>query len=120
MTRIIFVSLVVIVYLIYAAFKYKDTWKKLRLGQLAGTVLTFIVIISIAGVTLFYGSRYITAAVSSSIGAFIIQFFAVMIIIAAAGLIFMAIVSKITNGIIPLQRQQGYSQTPRRDTKHKS
>lgn len=106
MTRPLFIALILLIYMVYVAFKYKDTWKKLSLWQTAGVFLTFVGVVSISAVILFYGSRYITLAISSDMIVFIIQFFAIIIVIGAAGITFAAIAGKITNGIIPIERSR--------------
>lgn len=105
MTRPLLITLVLIAYMIYVAFKHKETWKKLTILQMAGVFATFVGIISVAAVILYYGSRYITSIISGDIFAFIVQFPAIIIIIAAAGIGFAVVASKITNGVIPIQRK---------------
>ncbi|HLS08067.1 hypothetical protein [Lentibacillus sp.] len=105
MTRPLLIALVLIGYMIYVAFKHKETWKRLSIMQIAGVFVTFVGIVSVSAFILYYGTRYITSAIPGEITGFVIQFFAIIIIIAAAAIGFAAIASKITNGIIPIQRR---------------
>ncbi|QKY68867.1 hypothetical protein [Lentibacillus sp. CBA3610] len=102
MTQSLFIILLFIAYIIYVAFKYKKTWKKLSITQIAGVFVTFAAIAGIAGIVLFYGiNHFVEPVVSGYILSFIIKFFAIIVIITIAGLAFASIASKITNGIIP-------------------
>ncbi|MFD1361551.1 hypothetical protein [Lentibacillus salinarum] len=105
MTRPLLITLILVAYIIYVSFKYKETWKKLTLWQIAGVFVTFVGVASISAIILFYGSRYITSAVPGDIMVFIIQFLAVIIVIAAAAISFALLASKITNGVIPIERR---------------
>lgn len=105
MTRPLLIALVLIGYMIYVAFKHKETWKELSMAQIGGVFITFVGIVSVSAVILFYGSRSITSAISGEITAFVVQFLAIIIIIAVAGISFAVIAGKITNGIIPIQRK---------------
>ncbi|SFB34967.1 hypothetical protein SAMN04488072_1181 [Lentibacillus halodurans] len=105
MTRPLLIALVLIVYIVYVGFKHKEIWKKLSLLQIIGVFFTFAGVVSISGIILYYGSRYITSAVSSNIMDFAIKFVLIIIVIAAAGLIFSSIAGKITNGVISIERR---------------
>ncbi|WP_010530344.1 hypothetical protein [Lentibacillus jeotgali] len=105
MTRPLLIALVLIAYMIYVAFKHKETWRKLSIPQIIGVFITFVGVVSVSAVILYYGSRYITSAIPGEMIAFIVQFLAIIIIIAIAGVGFAGIASKMTNGIIPIQRK---------------
>lgn len=105
MTRTLLITLVLVAYIIYVAFKHKNTWKKLSLLQITGVFFTFLGVVSISGIILFYGNRYVATVISGDIISFLIKFFAIIILIAIAGITFAAIASKITNDIIPSERR---------------
>lgn len=105
MTRPLLITIILIAYIIYVGFKHKETWKKLSIMQIGGVLVTFVGIISISGVILFYGSRFITDAIAGDIIGFIIQFLGTVVIIVAAAVSFAAIAGKITNGVIPITRR---------------
>ncbi|GGK04788.1 hypothetical protein GCM10007063_28910 [Lentibacillus kapialis] len=105
MTRPLLIALVLIAYMIYVAFKHKETWKQLSIPQITGVLITFIGIVSASAVILFYGSRYITSVFSGQITAFVVQFLVIIVIIAVAGIGFAVIAGNITNGIIPILKK---------------
>lgn len=106
MERPLVIGLILVVYIVYMAVKRKETWKKLSITQNAGVIITFLGVIGIGGVILFYGVRFLIAFTSNDIIGIVIQFMTAIIVIVSGMTLFNKIVYKITNGVLPFERKR--------------
>lgn len=106
MNRVLFISVILLIYIIYIAIKQKAIWSRLSLFQNIGVLITFITVMAIGGMTLFYGARSITTFMTNEIVTTILHFLITILIVIICTLLFNVLVRKITNGILPLKRKR--------------
>ncbi|MTW87701.1 hypothetical protein F3157_18965 [Virgibacillus dakarensis] len=104
MNRAVMMVIVLLVYVIYAAFKHKEVWRKLTLKQIIGVLLTFLIMMGIGGTFLYYSSRLLMDTIPNEIVSILMQFISAIIVIIFGVVVFNIIVSKITNGVLPVKR----------------
>ncbi|WP_106497830.1 hypothetical protein [Lentibacillus sp. Marseille-P4043] len=104
MNRAIMMIIILIIYVIYAAFKHREVWKKLSAKQIMGVLLTFIIIMGIGSMVLYYFSRFLMDIIQNDIVSIAMQFLSALFIVIFGVIIFNIYVSRITNGILPIKR----------------
>ncbi len=75
MNRAVIIAIILAGYIVYVAFKHKETWRKLAPIQLVGVLLSFIGVTGTGAAILFYGVRYLISFTGNEIIRFVIQFF---------------------------------------------
>ncbi|WP_077325691.1 hypothetical protein [Virgibacillus siamensis] len=106
MDRITFIIAVLAVYMLYMAFKHRNTFKKLSVAQNIGVLLTFLAAIAIFGSMFYYGVNYFAELSSSWVVDLIIQIVFAFFIMIGGVVAFSAVVYKITNGLLPVPRDR--------------
>ncbi|GGB53728.1 hypothetical protein GCM10011409_34210 [Lentibacillus populi] len=104
MNRAVMMVIVLLAYVIYAAFKHKEVWRKLTLKQIIGVLLTCLIMMGIGGTFLYYSSRLLMDTIPNEIVSILMQFISAIIVIIFGVVVFNIIVSKITNGVLPVKR----------------
>lgn len=104
MQRTLMMLLILIVYAAYAAIKHRSVWKKLTIMQMMNVLLTFIVMIAIGTAVLYFGVRTMREATSNEMLSIAVQFIYAIIIVGFGVLFFNIIISRITNNVLPVQK----------------
>lgn len=103
MNRTAMLVIVLIVYSVYAALKHKEVWRKLTVKQISGVVLTFILLVGIGGVFLYYWMNLVMDIIPNDIVSIILQFISAIMVVVFGVVFFNIIIAKITNGILPVK-----------------
>ncbi|MEN1967095.1 hypothetical protein WMZ97_03355 [Lentibacillus sp. N15] len=104
MSRTAMMLLILIIYTVYAAWKHRTVWRRLTVIQTFKVVITFIIMCAIGGTFLYLSSRTLTDVVPNEMISIIIEFIVAIIMIGFGVVIFNIIVSRITNGILPVNQ----------------
>ncbi|MGY0692153.1 hypothetical protein ACW2QC_05075 [Virgibacillus sp. FSP13] len=104
MNRAVMMIIILIIYVIYAAFKHREVWKKLSIKQIIGVLVTFILIMGIGSLVLYYFSRFLMDIIPNDIVSIAMQFISALIIVIFGVVVFNIYASRITNGVLPIKR----------------
>jgi hypothetical protein len=104
MNRAVMMAIILLVYVIYIAFKHKEVWKKLSAKQIFGVLVIFILFMGVGGTLLYYISRTLMDLIPNDIVSIILQFISAIVIVIFGVVFFNIYASRITNGILPINK----------------
>lgn len=106
MDRMTFIIAVLLVYMLYIAFKHRETFKKLSIMQNLGVLLTFLVAIVVFGSMFYYGVTYLSELSSGWFFDLIVKIVYAFFVMIAGVIAFSAVVYKISGGLLPVQKKR--------------
>ncbi|GAA0613949.1 hypothetical protein GCM10009001_33980 [Virgibacillus siamensis] len=106
MDRMTFIIAVLLIYMIYITYKHRDTFRKLSFLQNMGVLITFLVAIAIFGSLFYFGVNYLSDLSSSWFVDVIVKVVYAFFVMISGVIAFSAVVYKISNGLLPVQRNR--------------